>query len=241
MNKLCFFIIIFLIIIYSLFAEDYNYIDLFKLTDLICIHTTYENIDGYKTPSNGLIIDSKEGLILIDTPWNNAQTETLLKLTKEKFKKDIILVIITHFHQDRLGGIEIIHKNNIETISTELTVNLVEKTGYPKPKKRLSNDITLFNYNNIKFETYFPGAAHTLDNIIVWFPEDKILFGGCMLKSEDSNNLGNTKDSDLKQWPKSLENLIKKYPDINITVPGHGNWSKNNLIKHTLNLFKKDK
>jgi hypothetical protein len=34
-----------------------------------------------------------------------------------------------------------------------------------------------------KCESFFPGAGHTRDNLAVWLPQQRVLFGGCFLKS----------------------------------------------------------
>ena len=41
----------------------------------------------------------------------------------------------------------------------------------------------------------------------------------------------------VKGWPRSLKNLLKKYPDTLIVIPGHGRWGHVNLIHHKLTLF----
>jgi metallo-beta-lactamase class B len=99
------------------------------------------------------------------------------------------------------------------------------------------NPTTNLNIGNVKIETYYPGEGHTQDNIVVWFPDSKVLFAGCSVKSIDTKNLGNLADANVKEWPNSLKNILKKYPGILIVIPGHGNWGDINLINHTLKLF----
>ena len=83
---------------------------------------------------------------------------------------------------------------------------------------------------------FYPGAGHTQDNIVVWLPKQKILFGGCFVKSIHSKNLGNMEDASVKDWPKSIQKVINKYPNIKIVVPGHGKVGDVNLLKHTAQL-----
>jgi len=52
-------------------SEDSNYVELNRVKDNIWVHTTYTDYKGNRTPSNGLIIETSDGLVLIDTPWNN--------------------------------------------------------------------------------------------------------------------------------------------------------------------------
>lgn len=85
------------------------------------------------------------------------------------------------------------------------------------------------------------GAGHTIDNIVVWIPEEKILFGGCMLKALRWKGLGFTDDADLNEWPKTLKKLIKEFPESRIVIPGHGDYGDLSLIQHTIGLFEKSK
>jgi metallo-beta-lactamase class B len=85
---------------------------------------------------------------------------------------------------------------------------------------------------------YF-GAGHTIDNITAWIPEKKILFAGCMVKSRNAQNLGNTKEADLDQWPKILKKVREAYSEAKIVIPGHGLYGGTDLIDHTIELLRR--
>ena len=57
---------------------------------------------------------------------------------------------------------------------------------------------------------------------MVYVRESKALYGGCFLKSEASESLGNLADADLAAWPASLDALVKRFPDATTVIPGHG-------------------
>lgn len=217
--------------------DDSNYVELSKIKDNIWLHTTYANYNGSRTPSNGLIAISSKGIILIDTPWNNAQTKELIKLTKSVFKKDITLALITHAHEDRIGGIDTLIENNIDVRSTSLTAKQAEKNGFKKPEPKLDSDL-IIDYGNINMEVFYPGEGHTVDNITVWFPQYKVLYGGCLIKSIDSTNIGNTSDANVKQWPISVKKVLEKYHEAKVVIPGHGKLGGVDSITHTLELLK---
>jgi metallo-beta-lactamase class B len=219
-------------------VNEKNSVTLSKINDKVWVHTTYEYYDGVNTPSNGLVVITSKGVVLIDTPWNNEQTEELLKLIKKEFKKDVILGIITHAHVDRIGGIDTLLKYKITVESTKLTAEKAVENGYKSPKAILGSD-TLFKIGKTNFEVYYPGEGHTADNILVWIPDYKILFGGCFIKSVQSKNLGNLQDANLKEWPISVNKAIRKFPETKIVIPGHGEWGDKTLLKHTLELFNK--
>ncbi|MBM7616241.1 subclass B1 metallo-beta-lactamase [Alkaliphilus hydrothermalis] len=218
--------------------EDDHYVELTKINDHIWVHTTYENYNGYKAASNGVVAVTSKGLVLIDTPWNNEQTKELIKLTKSIFNKDITIAIITHAHADRIGGIRTLLENNIEVRSTSMTALEAEKNGFEKPEPTLDEE-SVITVGDLDMDIFYPGEGHSVDNITVWFPKYKILFGGCLIKSLESENLGSIEDANLQQWPSSVEKVLGKYGDAEVVIPGHGKWGSIQLVRHTLELLGK--
>ena len=219
-------------------STDENYVELFKVNDNIWVHTTYANYNGYRTPSNGVIVVTTDGIVMIDTPWNNQQTKELLKLTKDVFNRETNLAIITHAHEDRIGGIDTLIENEIEARSTSLTAEEAHKYGFKRPQPSLDNDPTIL-IGEVAIEVFYPGEGHTIDNITIWFPQYKILFGGCLIKALESKDLGNVEDANLQQWPYSVRNVLEKYSEAEVVIPGHGKWGNLDLVKHTLELTNK--
>jgi metallo-beta-lactamase class B len=219
-----------------LFGQVRSPVKLSKIEDSVWMHTTYKLYNTINLPANGLIIQTSAGLVLIDTPWDDSLTVELLDSTKKRFNQDVVLAIITHAHIDRIGGIHTLHKRGIKVVSTALTCQKAKELGYEIPEPVFSTDTT-FIIGNQQIEYFYPGAGHTIDNSVVWLPERKILFGGCLVKSASSTNLGNIADADLKEWPRSIHTLMKKFPTAHMIVPGHGEWGSSTLLRHTLDLL----
>lgn len=217
-------------------SNDKDYVELAKINDNVWVHTSYGDFNGSRTPSNGLVIITSKGLTMVDTPWNPQQTRELIKLAKDTFKKEFVLAVITHAHADRIGGIATLLEDKIDVRSTGLTAKEAEKLGFKKPEPKLDTkpDIKL---GDTEIETFYPGQGHTIDNITVWLPKYKILFGGCLIKSDESKDIGNTADANVEQWPISVQKVLDKYPDAEIVIPGHGKWGSTHLIQHTLELL----
>ncbi len=103
----------------------------------------------------------------------------------------------------------------------------------------LAKGLTL-DFGSEQVEIYFPGPSHAQDNVVVYFPDKKILFGSCMVIGWDQ--VGNTADADLAAWPEAIEKL--RSFDANVIVPGHGTRLDPQLLDHTqalLSEFKKSK
>lgn len=218
-------------------TEDSNYVELNKVKDGIWVHTTYTDYKGSRTPSNGLVIETSDGLVLIDTPWNDEQTKELIKLTKSSFGKDLSLAVITHAHVDRIGGINTLLENKVAVRSTGLTAELAGEYGFRKPEPTLDSN-PAFKHGEVAIEVFYPGEGHSSDNVVVWLTQEKVLFGGCIVKDLSSKGLGSTTDANIEQWPVSLGKVLDRYSEADVVIPGHGKWGGIELIKHTLELLK---
>jgi len=224
----------------SVATQNPSGVRLIKVSDSVWVHTSHFNYNGWPTPSNGMIIETATGLILIDTPWTCEQTAELLNTTWQMFLKKPVLAVITHAHQDRIGGIAVLIADNIRVISTPQTAQLAEGAGYPRPESAIDQEmmpITVGASDSI-IEAYYPGPAHTADNIAMYFAAEKVFFGGCIVKSLDSNNLGNISEGSVANYQQAVQNLIDRYSDASIVIPGHGSWGGRELLTHTLDLAK---
>lgn len=219
-------------------TDDSNYVELKKIADNFWLHISYANYpDGTRLGSNGLLAVTSKGLVLIDTPWNNDQTKELLKLTKSVFQKNITLAVITHAHADRIGGIDTLLENGIKVKSTELTALAAEMGKFQKPEPSLEYEDSLTS-DDIRLDTFYPGPGHSMDNIVVWFPQSKVLFGGCLVKTMSAKEANVSADSDPEHWADSLKLVLDKYKDASLVIPGHGETGGVELLEHTYDLAK---
>ncbi|MED2839071.1 subclass B1 metallo-beta-lactamase [Bacillus sp. BH2] len=211
-------------------------ISISQLNSHVWVHTEMVYFNGEAVPSNGLILNTSKGLVLIDSSWDDKLTKELIEMIEKKLHKPITDAIITHAHVDRIGGIKTLKEKGIQVHSTALTATLAKKNGYEEPIADLK-DITNMKFGNIKVETFYPGKGHTEDNITVWLPQYKILFGGCLVKSTDAKDLGNVADAFVDVWAGSVENVMNRYRNIKSVVPGHGEAGDKSLLSHTLDLL----
>ena len=209
-------------------------ISISQLNKNVWVHTELGYFNGEAVPSNGLVLTTSKGLVLVDSSWDDKLTK---ELVEKKFQKRVTDVIITHAHADRIGGMKTLKERGIKAHSTVLTAELAKKGGYEEPLGDLQT-ITNLKFGNMKVETFYPGKGHTEDNIVVWLPQYNILAGGCLVKSASSKDLGNVADAYVNEWPISIENVLKRYGNINSVVPGHGGVGDRDLLLHTLDLLK---
>ena len=228
----------------AVFSIDQRTVELRQISSHVWIHTSYGMVSGTLTDAHGVIIVNNHKIVLVDTCWTNEQTASLLKQINDKFHDPISLAIITHAHDDRIGGIDTLQKNGIKTISTALTAQKAYIAGFSKPLPELDPKLTEFNLKgsgsaDFKIEVLYPGPGHTEDNITVWIPADHVLFGGCLIKAMEWDSLGYLADAFIDKWASSVQALQLRYPDAEIVVPGHGNTGNVLLLQHTIDLVNK--
>lgn len=213
-------------------------IEIIPLTEHAYLHATCDSIPGFGWVwSNGLILVSGHKALLFDTPVSDANTEHLLTWLDDSLYAAVEGFIPNHWHTDCMGGINTLKHRGIPSYANELTRELAQSKNLPVPDKGFTDSLNL-QVGTLTATAYFLGAAHSMDNIVVWIPSEKILFGGCMVKALSSTTMGYTTDGDMNAWPITIGRVKEKFPDAQVVVPGHGNWGGKELLDHTLDLLK---
>ncbi|MET3127393.1 metallo-beta-lactamase class B [Arcicella rosea] len=200
-------------------------------------HTSFKQTNdfGY-VPCNGLIVRNSNEVIIFDTPTNDKSSETLIKWIKEKLHCKINAVIPTHFHDDCLGGLKAFDENGIPSYAYFKTIALAKENNYVVPKNSFSDSLILKVGNQHIIAKFF-GEGHTKDNVIGYFPSEKIMFGGCLIKELEAGK-GYLGDANVAEWSNTVEKIKKKYPNVKTVIPGHGDYGNIALLDYTIKLFK---
>lgn len=206
-----------------------------QLDTTVYVYTTFSTFKGERFPANGLYVVTNEGVIMIDTPWDTTQFQVLLDSIELKHHQKVVMCLSTHFHEDRTGGLTYYQRKGIKGYSTVQTDKISAEKGFPRAENLINRD-TVFSLGGMRLHTYYPGAGHTRDNIVCWFPQLKLLYGGCLIKSLADNTLGNTADGDLKEYANAVRRVKRKFYKAKIVVPGHKGWANKQLLQHTLQL-----
>lgn len=199
------------------------------------IYTTYSEYKGSRIGANGMYVITREGAIIIDSPWDTTQFQPLLDSIKVKHNKTAVMCIATHFHEDRTGGLEYYRKLGIKTYTTRKTDELSKQRGMKRAEFLIDKD-TVFAVGQYSFQTIYPGKGHAPDNIVIWFDKEKILYGGCLIKSVADDNLGNLGDASVNDYAKTVKNVQAKCRNPKHVIPGHNDWSNSKAVEHTLKM-----
>ena len=192
------------------------------------------------------LVHTEEGYVLIDTPTFLADMRDLLDAA-EISAEDVRLVINTHYHADHTWSNQIFdcpilaHRLCHETMETKLKDEWspagIEKmlSEYEKEDPEAAvetraklGDLTIrpptegidarrsMQWGGVRLELT-PMGGHTPDSIIVWLPDEKILFAGDLLFIDRYPYIAEANIPDLIE-------ALKKLPEFGARtiVPGHG-------------------
>jgi len=205
------------------------------LTGNFYVYETYNLYKGERISANAMYVVTEKGVVLFDTPWDTTQFQPLLDSIWARHNKQVVLCLATHFHADRTGGLNYYRKQGIKTYTTQQTDKLSLKRGMKRAEYLIEKD-TVFRIGNYSFQTYYPGPGHAPDNIVIWFEKEKILYGGCLIKSVADRNLGNLADANQKAYAQTIRNLQTKCAKPRHIITGHNDWTNTKSLEHTLKM-----
>lgn len=144
----------------------------------------------------------------------------------------VIAAIVTHAHEDRLGGADVLAAAGIPVYATPDIIAAAEARGLPVPSHALG-ETTPPALMVAGLSWFAAGAGHARENIVVYHAPSRTLFGGCFLRDAGASGLGYTADGDVAGWPAAIDRVRAAYPDAVHVVPGHGMPGGPELLDHT--------
>ncbi|WP_416305455.1 subclass B1 metallo-beta-lactamase [Neptunicella sp. SCSIO 80796] len=230
------FILLMLLFPHLLMAESLgDDLHIQKIAGNLYLHTSFKTLADYgRVASNGLVVIDNDDAYLIDTPWQDKDTEKLIHWIEQSGYR-LKASIATHFHDDRSSGIGLLNQLGIKTYASALTNQLLAEQNRERAKHS-------FNGNEFwlladKIYLYYPGKGHTQDNLVVWITDNNLLFGGCLVRSMEADNMGNTADASMSDWAATVKNVMDKFPAAKVVIPGHGAAGTAEMLSHTLDIL----
>lgn len=206
----------------------------------VWVHTSYYTYPGgTRFPANGLIVREGNGLLLVDTAWGEVLTLTLLNQIEAEIHLPVRRAVVSHVHGDRIAGADVLEARGIEVYALPLTQQRAIGEGMPVPDHTLAGldrPGTSVQFGSV--ELFYPGPGHAPDNLLVWVPSQRVLFGGCAVRAAASDSLGGVADADMTAWPEAIRQARDRYAKAEVVVPGHGEAGGAELLDHTLALLK---
>ena len=210
-------------------------------------------------PANSLVAEMQDGtLLFVDTPWTEAASRSLLDWVAARFGPRELVLINTHFHPDAVGGNRVFAEAGATIYASDLTARLTAERAQ-STRRQLRSWLRTRPEVAARFDDYsplpaaetfpllegltlslgepvriwHPGPMHSHDNVTVYLPRSRLLFGGCAIRAGD--DLGDTRDADLEAWPDGLSSLESL--ELEHVIPGHGDRTDRGLLDHTRRLL----
>ncbi|MCD7971121.1 MAG: subclass B1 metallo-beta-lactamase [Candidatus Azobacteroides sp.] len=217
-------------------------LEVIKLTDHVYQHISWEDVGKWgRVDCNGLIIVDNGKALMVDTPMDSIQTHYLYMFIKDSLHAELVYFLPGHWHDDCIGGMPYLQQAGVETYANKHTNQILASQGL-SPAMHSFQDSLVLAVGNIQVKSYYLGGGHATDNIVVWIPEDKVLFGGCMVKDCKATNIGNTADAaPFPEWISTIDKIENKFPDARYIVPGHGKTGGKELLEHTRKMIEEIK
>jgi glyoxylase-like metal-dependent hydrolase (beta-lactamase superfamily II) len=188
--------------------------------------------------SNAYFIVTKEGVLVVDVLSTYKLGKELLETIKKVTDKPVKFAVITHYHTDHFYGVKAFKEEGAVVIAHRWAEEYVSKESswnfYEARKKILKEhlDGTTMEIPHIYIEddegiTVELGdktfvirqfcKGHTAGDIMVWIPQDRVLFGGDIVFDGRLPFLGS---GFSKSWLRCLDRIGEMDPLY--LLPGHG-------------------
>ncbi len=200
---------------------------LYKLSECCYEHTQKGN--------NGLVYINNGEAVIVSTPDSDTETQNLIDWVRNEQHAKIVAYVIDRWHPDAMQGLDVVKKNDIKSYAYELTRQIAKEKGLPVPEFGF-NPKKEIKVGNQKIICHFLGESHTPDGIVVWIPNEQILFGGNEIRNYNGW-VGNIGDANLEKWSETAKNIKREYGSAKVVVPGHGEYGGSELIDYTIDLF----
>lgn len=186
--------------------------------------------------SNSHFIVTKKGVVLFDTGSSESIGQAIKNAIKTVTDEPVRWVINSHSHADHWLGNASFTDTGAEIIASSQAVATMKKYGEEDVKafSRMTKGATGMtqivyptvllargekrNLGGVEVEFIFSNDAHSLGDVLLWLPKQKIILGGDVLNSDWMAIM--TPDTNIPHLINTLNTVVKLNPAIVLT--GHG-------------------
>ena len=186
--------------------------------------------------SNAGFVVTPEGVVVIDALGSPELARRLLAEIAKVTNKPIHTVVLTHYHADHIYGLQVFKdlgarivahgaareyltsdtaRLRLESSRQELWPWVDEKTRLVPADEWLTGSRVL-NVGGVRFDIQPMGPSHTAEDLVVYLPQQKVLFAGDLVFR---NRIPFVGQANSRHWIESLQELLKF--DAQWVVPGH--------------------
>jgi cyclase len=173
----------------------------------------YAYISDNDSSANATFLISERGILVVDTGLNAQEGSKLLAEIRRVSPAPVRWIVNTHYHPDHRGGNSAVGPDAI-IISTEFT--RTKAAGDYPVNETVGARGLVFYVGGHEVRIYHPGPAHTLGDLVVYFPEQHAIATGDLFLN---NSCPAMDDGDMENWIGALDQMLV-WP-LEYVVPGH--------------------
>lgn len=176
----------------------------------------YAYISEDDSSANSTFLISNKGILVVDTGLNAEQGRKLLAEIRKISAAPVRWIVNTHYHQDHRGGNSTVGPDAtiISTAYTRERVLQSDSAQYPI-NVVVHGQIRLY-VGEHQVLIYEPGPAHTLGDLVVYFPDEQTIATGDLFLT---NSCPAMDEGDMENWIRALDHMLT-LPVAHV-VPGH--------------------
>jgi cyclase len=200
---------------YAQFGSEPAKLSLVKVQDDVYV------IQNDFVPGNTTAVITNEGVILVDDKFE-IDHDNLVKMLKTVTNQPIKYVINSHYHADHSGGnAKLQAGGTLAVASAQARDRMVAGKQPGLPNITVEPRGTLW-LGGKSAEIYWFGRAHTDGDVVVLFPQNKLLAAGDMYTTGEGTPqlIDYAGGGSAKEWTATVEQVLKL--DFDTVVPGHG-------------------
>ena len=182
--------------------------------DVYVVHNEY-------VPGNTTAVVTEEGVILVDDKFE-IDADNIVALLKTVTNQPIKYVVNTHYHGDHSGG-----NAKLQSLGAIAVASAQARQRMVAGNQPGAPDITVEPRGTIHLggksaEIYWFGRAHTDGDVVVLFPQDRVLAAGDLFTVGEGTPqlIDYAGGGSAKEWTATVAKALEL--DFDTVVPGHG-------------------
>ncbi len=174
--------------------------------------------------NNIIAFGGEDGILIVDAGFSKRATFSIKKVLTKFYKCEVWYLINSHSHWDHIAGnlglspnedsvisLGKIEDRSLTCIITKLDKSMTGNSGLTLP----THYVMKFNNSEISFFPY--PQLHSNDDMLIYFPQSKVLYLGDLLLSQSCPAIEN-----VNGYMKFLNIIIDVFPSECIFISGHG-------------------
>jgi len=176
----------------------------------------YAYISEDDSSANSTFLVTNKGILVVDTGLNQEQGRKLLAEIRKISPAPVRWIVNTHYHQDHRGGNSTVGPDATIISSAYTRQRVIQSDSAEYAPNLVVHGESWLYVGGHKVLIYEPGPAHTLGDLVVYFPDQQTIATGDLFLT---NSCPAMDEGDMENWVHALDHMLT-LPLVHV-VPGH--------------------